>query len=214
MADPADAPTSLSTLTVWPPPPTSTPETFTVEGVTVTRDGERLTVHDSKVKKGVIGSSLVVFFIFGYGWWTSIQGWLDFHRLHGTPGPAWADPFFLHKFLSLILTYLAMALIFTGIKWHTYARTLHGGTTVFSRQTKSLQAGKLLGVVKTIDVRRPSAWTNQHYSVTFLTWGAEKTAVQWRRSAFHFRQRENAARLAMELRDFLDVPVEWPDGMG
>ena len=143
--------------TVWPPPPSSAPETFTVEGVTVTRDGEQLTIYNHKIKWNFI-PSLFQYFFFGFGWFTSVRGWLDFHNHFGPPGPPLNDPFFVHKLESLTSTYLVMALIFTGFMWYAYAQVQNKGLTMLSRQAKALKVGKYLATVTAVDVRKQSVW--------------------------------------------------------
>ena len=197
----------------WPPPPSSAPETFTVEGMTVTKHRDQLTIYNSQLKRTWIFVSIFQLTVYVIVWAFSINTWIGFHNRYGTPGMLWSDPFFLRQARGITIQYLMMALLFTLPSWVTFVVYQGGGKTVFSRLTKTVQAGKRITPIRSVTVGRQPSVSRQRVFVSVVSDRPANSFLSNRVAQFNFRQPENAARFAVELRDFLDVPVQWPTGM-
>ena len=208
MPAPDENSASPSVTTVWPPPPTSAPETFVVEGVTVTKRGELLTVNNPQAGRTTILGILFQATIFAVFYGLSVKGWVYVHNTIGPKVALWSDPFFIYRLQDLSATYFFIILIFSSIHCWMFVSLYGSGKTTFNRSTKSMQIGRQFYHVRSVFVRRQPYIIRSVFVLSFRIDQVKKFPRPFRVLFYNFRHRESAQKLAEDVAAFLGVPVE------
>ena len=204
MSDPAENPISPAPASVWPPPPLSAPETFKVEGVSLTKHGDQLFLVKHKALKSSPHSLLTAIIFFGVLWLNSLHTWISSHHQFGPLYVIWNNPSFRWAAIIKAVVFAILALAWT---WFIWDRNAGSGRALINRHTKTMEVGNSSGAIKSVTVSslRPFLFTryfvllNLHIGSS-ITFGGMQTL-------YYFRQKESAERVARKIADFLDVPL-------
>ena len=178
-----------------------------MEGVTVTKHGERLIASNPQVRRTFIRSVIAQAAVFAVCFGSGVRGWIVFHNRWGPKVALWNDPFFLGQLRVSVLIYLFMVLLYGGLYWWIFVSVQGGGKTTFHRSARSMQVGRQLYQVQSVFVRRQPYLMRPIFLVSFRTDEVKKPWPPYRSLFYNFRQPQNARHLAEEVAAFLGVPV-------
>ena len=195
-----------SAAPVWPPPPFSSPETLLVESVSVTSHGEQLILVNHKAVNRSPYSLLPPLIIYAALWLNSLRTWVSIHHVSGPLNVVWNNPAFRQEAIVNALIFGVMAVGLTGFSWH---RNAGDGQAVIHRSTKTMEAGRRSGVIRSVAISRVQPFFLRRYFVFPLlrTGRSKSSAGLGMQTMYAFRRKENAERVARKLADFLDVPL-------
>ncbi|MBV9851830.1 MAG: hypothetical protein JO250_19355 [Armatimonadetes bacterium] len=195
-----------------------------MEGVTVTKHGEQLLVHNPKLKTGLV-FGIVSYALFSIGSW-----WLEYvpHALrrhnanrwvHGSP---WSDPKFLLDVLPMAGIQVIGGLFFALAIRYVFLH-LHGnGLFDFNRATGTVTADRTLSLplsrITSVVLHHTASYGSHTSAVYFLLDNAPPKYHPWSlghigdffrywRCVGNFRKSEHAEAIAQEVGSFLNLPV-------
>ena len=214
MADPIAVPTAP----VWPPPPTSAPKTFTVEGVTVTRAFGQLRVDNPKNKRPFILFSISIVLMqvimLGCIWLISSQMFLPMPSGARHHHAVMAPPTVSSVMLPVAEMDIGSAALNITVFWILYVLQYGTGGILFDRESRSAKSGLRFfggtGQVEVIIVRRGSYLFHSLLHLNYRVVGVGKYPVSARRGQWlgSFREEGNAWRVAWEIGQCVNVPVK------
>ena len=201
----ADVPTSPPAASVWPPPPTSTPQTFTVEGITVTKHGGQLFLLNHKAARLSLGGLLSNLVYCIALWLISLSTWASSHHIVGPLSVIWNNPMFR---VEAMIKGFDFGLIAFGLTtFALWRRNKARGLTTLNRHTKMIETGKRSGVIKSVVINSIRPFFIPRYFVLLTLHVGSNFALGGSQTKYHFWRKGNAEWVAREIADFLDVPL-------
>ncbi len=199
MADASDASFSPSAAPVWPLPPLDAPETFRVEGISVTRHGEQLLLVNHKAMKGAWSGPIVFYVLL---WLNNLRDWTRAHHISGPLNVLWNNPAYRQEAAVYAMIFGIPAL---GMTLFFLYRNKGSGRTVISRATKTMEAMKHSVVIRSVAISTLRPFFVRRYFV--LPMSNTEVSQSFAGVMLTFRQKENAEQVARAIADFLDVPL-------
>ena len=204
----SDTSNPSSAASAWPPPPSSAPETFTVECVTVTKTSDQLWVNNPKiVTRPMFAWVLEQLIAYGLISLVVITASLDAHTKSGL---GWADPEFQSGLKILAYGVVGMFLLGSGTSYLFLKSNYGSGVFAFEQRTRTVKVDRrradVVNRIKTVTLSRKKTLFSQSYTVNYHTDHAGTPGGDARLGSFCLRR--NAERVAQEVSRFLSVTLE------